>query len=278
MNSVLITNDDGIDSPLLPPFLEVMAAWKPVKDLRFVIPDTERSWVSQAATRFDEVSVESHQVKYHDKYFEGFRCSGTPADCSSLGIYNLYQNKPDLLLSGINIGANAGLTFYLFSGTVGAARTGFLSGVPSMALSVNLPPDVFEEVHQDRAGTYEKYADDWARICSFVPICLDRLMQISIFDYAALVNINFPWEVGEGSKIKLTGIERNSKGRMFNAVRPGIFKHQFQGLFTHPDQEDHLMTDIEALKESAVSVTPINYVFGRDITRKTAELLSGKLD
>jgi len=69
---------------------------------------------------------------------------GTPADCADIGIYHLFESRPDLLISGINTGGNEGLGFLLSSGTVGACLEANIAGLPAVALSQGLPEIFYE--------------------------------------------------------------------------------------------------------------------------------------
>ena len=92
----------------------------------------------------------------HVEPLDGFACetyafSGTPADCANFGIYHVFDGgKPDLVISGINMGSNAGLSFTLSSGTVGAALEANIAGLPGVALSQVLPGQVFRQWVEDR--------------------------------------------------------------------------------------------------------------------------------
>jgi 5'-nucleotidase len=68
---------------------------------------------------------------------------GTPADCINLGVYHVFQQKPDLVVSGINIGINTGLGFALSSGTIGACLEANIAGIPAVALSQELARETF---------------------------------------------------------------------------------------------------------------------------------------
>jgi 5'-nucleotidase len=73
-----------------------------------------------------------------------FAVGGFPADCTNLGVHSLFDTPPELVVSGVNIGLNVGLGFFLSSGTVGAAMEGWIAGIPAIALSVG-------RVGEDRA-------------------------------------------------------------------------------------------------------------------------------
>src|SRR5436309_3428852 len=104
MAAILVTNDDGIDSPMLVPLVRALQR---LGSVRVVVPSSERSWIGKAISRFDVVRVEAPErdgVAMH-------AVNGTPADCLSLGAHTLSDHPPDLVVSGINLGLNFGLAF-----------------------------------------------------------------------------------------------------------------------------------------------------------------------
>lgn len=124
--AILVTNDDGIDAPGLTVLRTVAEAI--AEDVWVVAPDRDQSGVSHAITLHSALRI-------HTRSNRSFAVSGTPGDCVALGVRHIMGDvMPDLILSGVNRGANLGRET-VFSGTVGAAMTGMLLGVPSMALS-----------------------------------------------------------------------------------------------------------------------------------------------
>ena len=134
MSYILVTNDDGIDSPALLPLVRELAA---LARVRVVVPDTERSWIGKAISRWDELRV----ARLEREGIEIHAVGGFPADCTNLGVHSLFDGPPELVVSGVNIGLNTGLGFFLSSGTVGAAMEGWIAGIPAIALSVGRPGD-----------------------------------------------------------------------------------------------------------------------------------------
>lgn len=125
LERILITNDDGIDAPGLAALEAV--AHELADEVWVVAPDHDQSGISTA------ISIH-HPLRVTQRGERRFSVSGTPADCVAMALQQLLDKPPQLLLSGINKGANLGVET-LFSGTVGAAMTGLLMGVPSIALS-----------------------------------------------------------------------------------------------------------------------------------------------
>ena len=126
---ILITNDDGITSK------GIASLYEAVKDFGEVVlisPDSPKSGMGHAITINDPLRL------YPSKLFPGiesFACSGTPVDCVKLGIHQILNRKPDLIVSGINHGANTA-TNVLYSGTMSAAVEGAMEGIPSIGFSL----------------------------------------------------------------------------------------------------------------------------------------------
>ncbi len=133
--NIVLTNDDGIDARGLE------AAYNAIKELGTVVvvaPSSERSACSHTITLRTPINVER---RHHSRYGISFAVDGTPADCIRLAHASLVDTPIDLIVSGINHGANAGVdTFY--SGTVAGAREGAILGIRSIALSQALRKDV----------------------------------------------------------------------------------------------------------------------------------------
>lgn len=126
---ILVTNDDGIQAPGIHALILEL---QKVADISVVAPRVERSAVGHAITLSDPLRVEEF-----DKggMWQGLAVSGTPADCVKIALNAVLDNKPDLVISGINLGSNAGINV-IYSGTVSAATEGAVSGIPSIAVSL----------------------------------------------------------------------------------------------------------------------------------------------
>ncbi len=122
---ILLTNDDGYGSAGLEALVTVLSK---SHDVWVVAPSQERSAVSHGITMRDPLCI----VKQGS---QRFTCSGFPADCADVGINTISDSKPDIVISGINKGANIG-TDIIFSGTAAAARHASLQGIPGIAVSL----------------------------------------------------------------------------------------------------------------------------------------------
>lgn len=126
---ILVTNDDGINSPGIEVLYKSMLE---IGEVAVVAPDSEKSAAGHAITLSDplrvmEVPLEGGLV--------GHAVNGTPADCVKIAVKAVLNRQPDLVISGINLGSNTGINV-IYSGTVSAATEGTILGIPSVAISL----------------------------------------------------------------------------------------------------------------------------------------------
>lgn len=124
----LITNDDGVHAPGIAVLADVAKKLAPKADVWVIAPQTEQSGAAQSITTHTPLRV-------HELEKRRYAVSGTPADCVVVGMQEIMKNHPpDFVLSGINSGLNIGNDINL-SGTMGAAFTSLMYGIPSIAVS-----------------------------------------------------------------------------------------------------------------------------------------------
>ncbi len=164
---VLLTNDDGISAPGLAVLEDVAATL--AGEVWVVAPELDQSGTSHAITLHSPLRCNPHGERR-------FGVFGTPGDCVAMALRHIMLDAPpDLILSGINRGANLGVET-VFSGTVGAAMTGMLLGVPSIALS-----QMFSQRDAVPWDTSRRFAADVIR----------RLLTAG-WQRDACLNVNFP--------------------------------------------------------------------------------------
>lgn len=164
---ILLTNDDGIRAVGLRALYQalVLAGHK----VHVAAPVTEQSAVGHAVTLFSPLRVR----RVEEPGFSGLGVSGTPADCVKLALSHLLPVQPDIIVSGINAGANVGVDV-LYSGTVSAATEGALAGIPALAVSV-------DDYHPGELSAQAAYAA--------------KLLEHDLwtdFPRHCLLNLNFP--------------------------------------------------------------------------------------
>ena len=146
---LLVTNDDGIDSPFLHELVHALVRAK--LDINVVAPVTEQSWTGASKTRAKP--VRSAQVD------RGFGCptwmvDGTPSDCVNIALAHLVTGPVDGIVSGINVGMNASLGFILASGTVAGAWEAAIHGLPAVAFSQDVTEATYASL-KDHGGVPE---------------------------------------------------------------------------------------------------------------------------
>lgn len=247
MALLLITNDDGVDSPGIHALARSVAD---LGELRIVAPSGQRSWVGKAITRHDPIAVD----RVERAGFEMLAVDGTPADCSQIGIHNRGE-RPDVVLSGINIGSNAGSAYVMGSGTVGAALEASISGVPAIAFSAMSTEDwndYNEFVLTDAAGEY------WDRMGAICARVTAAVLSYGFPDCDVL-NINIPFEADSTSRIVGSRVADTAYAAVFEADGEHGYTHDYRGL-SHIETADD--TDIAALRRGDVAATPLRLHFG----------------
>ena len=127
---ILLTNDDGIYAKGIE---ALYLALIQEHDVTVVAPETEQSAVGHAITWLDPLRVDT---VYRNGSFFGYALNGTPADCVKIAISELMNPPPQVVVSGVNLGANVGVNV-IYSGTVSAATEAAVMGVPSVAVSID---------------------------------------------------------------------------------------------------------------------------------------------
>ncbi len=131
----LISNDDGVTAS------GILAAKKAVEDLCdtcIVAPETQQSGIGHALTLYEPLRVNKHVLRDGSI---GYGISGTPTDAVTIGLFELLDEKPDIMISGINTGFNLGQAELTTSGTLGAAIEAASFGIPSIAISQEVARD-----------------------------------------------------------------------------------------------------------------------------------------
>ena len=140
--TALLTNDDGIHAAFLHAL--VAACVGEGFDVVVAAPAGERSWIGRAFSRHREVAVTEHPGLGR----QAWSVDGTPSDCVNIALGHLLRSRPDVVISGLNIGFNATMPLCLSSGTLAGATEGTAWGLPAVACSLDLEQPVFERVHR----------------------------------------------------------------------------------------------------------------------------------
>ena len=263
MTWILLTNDDGPDSPALLPFAQALTD---LGEVRVVIPNQERSWVGKAITRFEPVTVTCDRRDG----LELWQCSGYPADAVQLAVHALFDDPPELVVSGINLGYNHGAGFLMSSGTVGACVEAWISGIRSVAFSTGSVADWHtwkEEVRRPEA------VGEWRRLAAGCRDLIGEMQQAGIFEVADVVSVNLPFDAGPDTPRRVTSIARVGYDRLFREEGEGRFVHDFGGGFRHFDALEG--TDVDAAHHGEVSITPLRMPQAAPVPAEVRERLEG---
>lgn len=168
--SVLLTNDDGFDAPGIKAMYDALV---PYHDVIVIAPQSEQSGVGHAFTFYRPLTYAPIPA---DTGLDGFYVGGTPCDCVKFGIGHLLKTAPDLIVSGMNIGENSGLSGF-YSGTVAAAREAAFWGIPGFAVSVCIEGKAFFSDYCDQA-------------LSLIDTIMDTQKKMAPNKF--MYNINFP--------------------------------------------------------------------------------------
>ncbi len=249
---ILITNDDGYHAPGLAVMEAIAHEFS--DDVWVCAPSEEQSGAGHSLTLNRPVRLQ----KFADKRFA---VTGTPTDSVMMALREVLDAPPDLILSGVNRGANLGDDI-TYSGTVSAAIEGALAGVRSIAFS--------QVYSRDIAGT----GDEFAAAREWGPKTIQPLLEAP-FEDRTLINVNFPPllpEAVHGIRVSRQGFHDYSRGSIVEGKDPRGHRYFWFGLHPIEHTLDH-GTDLEAIDDGYVSVTPLQL----DLTHHAAlEILAAR--
>jgi 5'-nucleotidase len=245
--NILLTNDDSHASPL---FHFLIDKLKTMGNLTIVVPKEEQSWTGKSLSRFRYLYLDAITLRDGQAYC----VDGTPADCINLGIYHVVPQKPDLVVSGINIGINAGLGFALSSGTIGACLEANIAGIPAIALSQELTRSTFMAWMEDRSLPEAEIARLRAQTDMLLEGVFQQLFARQDFlTHPVTWNVNFPDHLAADWQLVPTSLGHTVYGSCFKQ-RGDRYQHELDG--TLDDVRDH--TDSRVVKQGHVSITCID--------------------
>lgn len=258
MPTILLTNDDGIMSAGLRILYESLGG---LGNVVAVAPDSPRSATGMSLTfhkplRMNEVTVGG---------VKAYAVSGSPADCISIGISKVLGGKaPNAVVSGINMGDNVTAQTVFASGTVAAAIQAALLGIPSVALSMEVP-----EGERDPHEQEERIEVAASRAHHIVDIVVRRGLPEGV-DF---LNVNFPYDVRMDTPLKVTKLGRQKyEDYVLERTDPRGRPYYWQWGDTRNAKEFEPGTDAHAVfVERLVSVTPLQIDPSRGISHRSIE-------
>lgn len=233
---ILLTNDDGIHAPGLDVLERIARQFS--DDLWIVAPAEEQSGAGHSLTLNQPVRLRQYGERR-------FAVSGTPTDSVMMALREIMPAAPDLVLSGVNRGANLG-DDVTYSGTVSAAIEGALAGIRSIALS-----QVYAKEGMGDAVPFAA-AEAWGARA------IAPLLETP-FAPRTLVNINFPPVAGDavrGINVVRQGFHDYARGSVVAGTDPRGYRYYWFGLLGIEHTPGHA-TDLEAIQDGYVSVTPL---------------------
>ena len=235
---ILITNDDGVYSPGL---LSAVKALSDVGSLVVAAPDRDQSGVGPATTLSGVVRAQ--EIAPLAEGVTTYSVQGTPSDCVILATETLVKEPFDLVVSGVNNGANLGLDI-MISGTVGGALQGYLRDIPSIAVSVT-------SLNNARYDAASRTIKAMARAISEVSNSTTPLLNVN------LPNI----DPGEVKRVQVTRLGPRAYMESVEQVNDGRRTHYWikHNRPTNPDVSEG--TDVWAVRNNNISITPIDLVF-----------------
>ncbi|RUL83886.1 5'/3'-nucleotidase SurE [Tautonia sociabilis] len=237
---ILLTNDDGVYAAGLRALHKELAA---IGEVTVIAPALEQSGVGHSITLLDPLIVKT--VDDVDGSQLGLSVEGSPADCVKLAVYELLDRPPDLIVSGINHGANAGINV-LYSGTVAAAIEGAFFEITSIAVSLE-----FGE-HFDFPGAARHARRVIETILAHTPRA------------GSLFNVNIPSAArGEPKGIKVVPMGVGRHGEGFERRRDPRGRTYYWMTYAPPYRLEGEESDVISLADGYITVTPLQF----DMTR-----------
>ncbi|NVN92322.1 MAG: 5'/3'-nucleotidase SurE [Desulfuromonadales bacterium] len=228
---IMVTNDDGIHAPGI---LALASALRVLGEVTVVAPDRERSAVGHALTLNSPLRV----FELRDGFYA---VDGTPTDCVNMGIHSLLPFRPDLVVSGINHGANLG-DDVTYSGTVAAAIEATLMGIPAIAISL---------ATFDRIGHFPEAAQVAVRVA--------RQVIANGLPEDTFLNVNVPNcpDIELMPPLITRQGKRSFVGNVIGKTDPRGRKYYWIGS-GEADFNDYEGTDFHAINRKHVSITPLH--------------------
>ena len=236
---ILLTNDDGIHAPGLAAMEREL---RQLGDVCVVAPAHEQSGVSHSITFLSPLIC---QEVFDGPRQRGWAVEGSPADCVKIGVFEFSPRRPDLIVSGINGGLNAGINV-LYSGTVAAAIEGAFFDITSVAVSLEF----------DAHAQFEKAARLARRI-------IEQILRLKTPE-GQLYNLNIPTPALAGTpQVKVVPMGVELYGERFLKRQDPRGRTYYWATADPPPQHGTRETDLSALEQGFVTLTPLQY----DMTR-----------
>ena len=248
---ILVTNDDGIDAPALFPLKKALDT---IADTLVFAPD--HNWSASGHPKTMHKILRADRITLPDGT-QGYVSSAPPPDCVALAVLGVVERKPDMVVSGINHGANLGYDVF-YSGTVAAAVEATIEGLPALAISRERIEDDAEAVSRGFHDRTKKEELDYTPITTFCTRLAQKVMDHGL-PANTFLNVNIPcipWPDVKGIELTCLG-RRVYRDKLISRKDPRGRPYYWIGGLSPKGVADH-GTDIWALANNLISITPIN--------------------
>jgi len=243
---VLLTNDDGITATGLNTLRHALLD-VPGIELAVIAPDSNRSATARSITFEQPLWVE--EVEFGDGT-TGFATDGTPVDCVRLAALGLLDFEPELIVSGINHGANLGDDI-TYSGTVAAALEGIMLGLPAIAVSQQADHGALD-FRAGRAWQREHFR----KAAAFTARMVDELADVPM-PAGTLLNVNVPF--GDVRGARACGLGKRVYNDRLELTEEQGGRRRYRMYGNMPSHENEAGTDFAAISEGCIAVTPLHF-------------------
>lgn len=248
MKKIFLVNDDGYKSPGL---LALITILQKEYDLSIVSTKGQRSWTAKSISYRNEVNQEIDKIAGKKVVV----LDGLPADCTNIGLNHFTSPKADLVVSGINIGANVTTSWTLSSATVGASLEAAILGYPAMAFSQRLlTSEIFNTLTKNPRPSQAKHFQLSAKLSKLI---IERVLKTPFPSSIKLLNINFPPQETYVNKWKLAYPYEWNYGSIFTQIRKRVFKKTGGEVLKQQEIVDR-NCDVWQINNGVVSITPYN--------------------
>jgi 5'-nucleotidase len=245
-----VTNDDGIQTLFIH---ELVFALKKDFDVIVAAPKTEQSWIGRAVSRRKDIEVTA---------YEGLGCpawevDGSPTDCANIGLSHLCPRRPDIVVSGINLGFNYTYPMILSSGTVAGAIEGALWGIPAMAVSKAIPLTEFEMIRESGGKLSGAPLESLLAAAEH-----SRKFALKIMGETpsgiTVHNINYPEVTNSDTPVKMTYPGEMKTGPLFKLKKGSQDVYDF-GFKVAEVENDDQGSDIYTVRNGEISYCLLDY-------------------
>ena len=245
-NLIMVTNDDGVTSPGITALADAVSE---LGNVMIIGPEAEQSAAGMSLTFGRPLRV----TKVHVGRRVCYAVSGSPADSTLIGVHHILPRKPDAVVSGINKGENLTIQDIFASGTVAAALSAALLGIPAIAFSMEMPPGR-NVIHGKKDRSFSVPAKFAAQI-------LKDVLERGLPRGADMLNVNFPWGTTTKTKVRVTTLEVR-KWRDSVLEREDPRGRPYYWLWGSRMPNFRKASDAYAVhKEGAISITPLSFDF-----------------